>query len=502
VRRALPGLLVLLVIMGCLPASEPTRSATPAAVPIVSPAPMLQPESRPVGPVPARESAPLASTTAVPETRTTAPLPAPSALAQPNILVVTVDTLRADHVGAYGGGASTPTFDLVASDGVRFAHAYAQEPQTNPNHSSLFTGQYPATHGVRIHPHQPLPAEPITLAELLQQHGYRTGAIQSWYSLDGAISGLDRGFQTYRSVALRAGTTEVLAPGEAEAAWRRGEDMREFIDGRADATTDAALSWLEDAARERSQPFFLWVHYMDPHDPYEPPSPYDELYAPRCAGCVDGSLATLRRLDSGWRPTPAELERIHAAYDGEITFTDHEMSRLLSRLDALGLTSRTLVVLTADHGEAFGEHDEWFHGIKLYQTTLHIPLIMRLPGVIPAGATVEVVARTIDIMPTVLDLADLPTPPRVEGRSLRPAFEGRDTDEDVAIAEVADRRFNAVIERDWKLIRDNSTGRRELYHLPTDPAEQTNRLATDRAIAEQLESRLNAWVAARPGARQ
>ncbi len=423
--------------------------------------------------------------------------PAPAQMSRPNVLLITVDTLRADHIGPYGGRARTPAFDRLAAEGVRFAGAYAQEPQTNPNHASLFTGQYPSTHGVRVHLHDVLPPQATTLAELLAGHGYRTGGIYSWFSLDGPLSGLDQGFQTYRNVNVRAGTRDVLPPGAAAAAWERGEDVEVFVDGRANVTTGAALAWLDEAVRDRSRPFFLWVHYMDPHHPYEPPPPYNELYAPRCDGCVDGSLATLRRLGQGWQPSAEELDRIRAAYDGEITFTDHEIGRLLSRLDALGLAGRTLVVLTADHGEAFGEHNEWFHGLKLYQPTIHIPLLMRLPGVFPAGATVDAAVQTIDIMPTILDLAGIPMPAGVEGRSLRPLLYEQPPASRVAISEVASGRYLAVTDGEWKLIRDTETGRRMLFNVRQDPAEQRDLLVEQSAQAARLEAVLNEWIASR-----
>lgn len=427
--------------------------------------------------------------------------PAPAQMDRPNVLLITVDALRADHIEPYGGRARTPALNRLAAEGVRFASAYAQEPQTNPNHASLFTGQYTSTHGVRVHLHDALPPRATTLAELLAGHGYRTGGIYSWFSLDGPLSGLDQGFQTYRNVNVRAGTREVLPPGAAAAAWERGEDVEVLVDGRADVTTDAALAWLDETAKDRRGPFFLWVHYMDPHHPYEPPPPYDELYAPRCDGCVDGSLATLRRLGQGWQPSAEELDRIRAAYDGEITFTDHEIGRLLRRLDALGLAGRTLVVLTADHGEAFGDHDEWFHGLKLYQPTIQIPLLMRLPGVLPAGVTVDAAAQTIDIMPTILDLAGIPIPASVEGRSLRPLVQGQAPAGRVAISEVASGRYLAVTDGEWKLIRDTETGWRLLFNVRQDPAEQRDRLVEQSAQAARLEAVLNEWIASRAAGR-
>jgi arylsulfatase A-like enzyme len=395
--------------------------------------------------------------------------PPPTVEAGPlNVLVITVDTLRADYVGSYGGPAQTPAADRLAAQGVRFSQAYAQLPQTTPNHASLFTGQFPSTHGLRITLHNALPAGAVTLAQVLRAEGYRTGAVYSWFSLDGPASGLDQGFETYQNVT---------PPDAAK--------------GRADAVTDAATEWLEAAGS--AAPFFLWAHYRDPHYPYVPTAPYDALYVTPCDGCVDGSAATLGRIHEGWQPSPADRDRILGAYAGEVTLADHQIGRLLDRLEALNLAPRTLVVYTSDHGEAFGEHEEWFHGIKLHQPTIHIPLLMRLPGVIPAGSVVNATAQTIDIMPTVLDYVGLPAAPSVEGRGVRAAIEGHDLGDHVAIAEVADWRYSAVVGGAWKLIQDNLRGDLRLHHLPTDPQEQRNRATAERPTAAALKSTLEAW---------
>jgi len=422
---------------------------------------------------------------------------APSSAEQPNVLLVTLDTVRADRVGTYGGPARTPTLDRLAAQGVRFTNAYAQLPQTVPSHASLFTGQYVSTHGLRVSLRDTLSPAAVTLAEVLARGGYHTAGLYSWYSLDAALSGLDRGFALYRSLIVRAGTRDVTPPGEAAAAWRRGENVTALYDGRADVTTDAAVAWLQDAVRAGAQPFFLWVHYRDPHYPYTPPPPFDALYAPPCAGCVDGSLATLERLWDGWLPTPAEQARILAAYDGELSFVDQELGRLLAALEALGLAPRTLVVVTADHGEAFGEHDDWFHGHTLFQPNIHVPLLLRLPGRLPGGVVVAAAVQLIDILPTVLDLVGLPVPPSVEGRTLLPLVEGREGRERVAVAETADQQYSALVHEGWKLIRDNLSGQRWLYHLATDPGEEHDQAAGAGALADRLEALLEEALANR-----
>ncbi len=390
--------------------------------------------------------------------------------ARPNVLLITVDSVRADHVGTYGGPARTPTLDWLASQGVRFTNVYAQLPQTTPSHAAILTGQYASTSGVRIAHHDALPDGKPTLARAMQDAGYQTGGIYSWA---GPVDGFDQGFQNYVNVAT------------ADA------------DGRADLTTGAAIAWLTKAAAERDKPFFLWVHYRDPHYPYEPPAPFDTLYAPRCDGCVDGSLATLNRLHGGWRPTPAELARILAAYDGEISYSDHEVGRLLTQLAALGLEPTTLVVVTSDHGDAFGEHGEWFHGLGVYQETIHVPLVARLPGALPAGVAFDGVVQLIDVMPTVLDVVGLPPAPSAEGRSLVSALRSGGTTDGPAITEVSDGHYTAVVLGEWKLIRDNLSGQRALYHLPSDPGEQRNRAASDPGPAARLTAVLDQWDATR-----
>jgi choline-sulfatase len=447
-------------------------------------------------PAPAAPATPLARPTllAEPVAATVEPTVAPSRL---NVLLITVDTWRTDYGGGSGGLAQTPYADRLAAEGVRFTNAYAQLPQTTPSHAALFTGQYPATSGVRVSLHQRVAPDAVTLASMFAEQGYRTGGLYSWYSLDDAVVGLARGFQTYENLNVRVGTRDVLPPGAALAAREAGETPERLADARADVTTDAAVAWLEDAARQPAQPFFLWVHYRDPHYPYEPPSPYDSMYAPPCGGCADGSFATLGRIWEGWQPPPADLERIRAAYAGEVSFTDAELGRLLARLDGLGLGAHTLVVLTADHGEAFGEHDEWFHGYKVYQPTAQVPLVLRLPGVLPVGATVASAAQLVDLMPTVLDLAELSPAPTVDGRSLAPAALGGSLGDHAAITEVADNRYHAIVVGDWKLVRDNQAGRQALYHLPSDPAEQNDRLAANRATARDLEALLAEWQTTR-----
>src|SRR5712692_7602395 len=289
---------------------------------------------------------------------------------RPNVLLVTIDTLRADHLGCYGhGGAATPTIDALAARGVRFVTAIAHVPLTGPSHASILTGRTPLGHGFRDNGGYVIPAEAKTAAEDFRQAGYRTAAFVSGFPLDRRF-GFDRGFDAYDDHLPK------------------GNDPRRtpYVERLADATTDAALRWLGSPVPAGAPAsFFLWVHYYDPHAPYEPPA--------------------------------ALADRFRAApYDGEIAFVDAQLARLLRGLEEKGALARTVVLVTADHGEALGEHGEDTHGLFVYDATLRVPWIMAGPG-LPSGRVAGVVARGIDVLPTLLDYAGLPMPAEIEGRS-------------------------------------------------------------------------------------
>lgn len=428
---------------------------------------------------------------------------------RPNVLLITVDTLRADHLSSYGARpGQTPTLDRLAVEGARFVWAFAQQPNTNGQHASLFTGTYPATHGVRVHMVDRLPADLPTLAEVLQAAGYATAGIYSWISLEPAFSGLERGFAVYQGYVLNR--PEVLTDGRmqylaatvrrlteyvavvrtADLVLQASHGLEDRIDGRADVTTDAALQWLQQGRR----PFFLWVHYFDPHYPYTPPPPYDRQFDPDYTGDLDGSLATIRRLRPGVALAARDRAHLLALYDGEVAFTDAQIGRLVATLATSGLLDQTIVIVTGDHGESFGEHDAWLHGTTLYNTEVHVPLLVRYPARITPGTVVTAPVQGIDIMPTVLDLLGLPVPPTVEGRSLVPLLTGAsDGGDREAISQTPDDRFLAIARDGWKLILDQATGRPWLYHLASDPAETRDLAADYPQIVRWLEDRLHFW---------
>lgn len=371
----------------------------------------------------------------------------------PNVLLVTIDTLRVDRVGAYGATSpATPTLDRLARDGVLFEQATVEVPLTRPSHVSILTGKHPFQHGIRDNFSFPLAASHRTLAEELRARGYATGGFVAAFMLN-RQSGLDHGFDEFDDTFGKTGdATTLLAEHQRSA----GEVERH------------AGPWIERAAAG-ARPFFAWVHFYDPHSPYTPPPPYAARYARR-------------------------------PYDGEVAYTDAVLGLLMSRLDRLGIRELTLVVVTSDHGEGLGEHREAEHGFFVYDTTVRVPLIMRWPGTLLGGLRSQTHARSIDLVPTILDL--VAGGPAVNGalpgRSLAPALRtpgGPDADADrAAYAETLFPRLHfacadlrSIRLGGWKYIE---APRPELYDLARDPGEQHNLFAGEGRRAAGLRSRL------------
>ena len=341
-----------------------------------------------------------------------------------NVLVVTLDTTRADALGVYGArtGAS-PSVDAVAATGVIFDSATAVAPLTIPSHTSLFTGTFPPFHGVRENGRNRVPEKLVTLAELFKAKGYRTGASVGAYVLD-ARWGLNQGFDMY------AGAFDSTNPDVSSLA-----DLQR----PANEVIDDALRWLR-AETGREKPFFLWVHLFDPHTPYAPPSPFRERYATN-------------------------------PYAGEIAFADSELSRLLRQVDP----ANTALVIAGDHGEGFGEHRELGHGLLLYEETLHVPLIVAAPG-LPRGARVSTPVSLVDVFPTLAELAGVAAPAEVRGHSLAPLWRGAKTHATPIYAETIYPR-NRFGWSDLRALRDGSrkiieSSRPEMYDLRDDPGER------------------------------
>ena len=295
-----------------------------------------------------------------------------------NVVVVTLDTTRADHLGCYGyGGARTPALDGLARVAVRFADAVSPVPLTLPSHTSMFTGLDPPNHGVWNNSEYRLDPSLTTLAEVLKKEGYQTAAFISAFVLD-ARYGLDQGFDRYDDMVQ----TQV------------GSAYGALSERSAGKTTDEAIRWLD--GRDDESPFFLWVHYFSAHYPYEPPMPYAATFAA-------------------------------APYDGEIAYADAQFGRLLDHLEADPGWSRTVVIVAADHGESLWEHGESAHSRLIYEATQHVPLLLAVPGLFQSSYVVDDVVVTLqDVFPTVLDLLGIETPTPCDGVSLLEAVERYD----------------------------------------------------------------------------
>ena len=396
---------------------------------------------------------------------------------RPNVLLIVVDTLRADRLGCYGAERETsPAIDQFAADAVRFERAYSTAPWTIPSVASMFTGRFPASHATTSFDSQ-LPDELETLAELLRDSGYRTAGVVSHFALDSRHN-FDQGFEVYL---------------ESEAL---GHDHLS-----TDGVTRQAVEQLERFAGGDA-PFLLFAHYFDPHYNYLAHPEFG--FAAASAGRLEGTLPMRLLLQLKSSMSREEAAFLRDLYDGEIRYTDRGIGRLLQRLDELGLKEETVVVLTADHGEEFLDHGKLGHTSSLYEELIHVPLIVRDPGRKAAGPAV--VARPVSLvslMPTLLGLAWLEfEEDRFQGPSLEPLLAGHEPDDAALLLAELDfvpvregRRVGevhkkAVLGERFKLIRDDLTGRFELYDLAADPRELTNLAETDAARLSQLEEAL------------
>jgi arylsulfatase A-like enzyme/Tfp pilus assembly protein PilF len=373
---------------------------------------------------------------------------------RPNVLLVTLDTTRADHLGCYGWTqARTPNLDALAGGGVLFAQAQAAAPLTLPAHSSIMTGTYPTFHGVRLNGNTSLSQEQTTLAEVLAGKGYQTAAFVGAFVLDGRW-GLNQGFQLYDD--------------HFDLGRYRHLDLA-GVQRPADQVMNAALEWLEG---HRQGPFFAWIHFYDAHSPYEPPEPFRSEFGAR---------------------GPAGL------YDGEIAFVDQQLGRGLAWLRDRGLADRTVVVVIGDHGEGLGSHGEGTHGFFVYDYALHVPFLISTPFAALQQRRVETQVSAVDVFPTVLALCGLEAAHPVQGRSLLPLMvRPRSTAPVYAYGEsmTASLQFGwaplqCLRSERYKLIK---APRPELYDLQSDPDETHDLYAQRPALAEELMQRLDRLV--------
>ena len=374
-----------------------------------------------------------------------------AALRPLNLVLVTIDTLRPDHLGCYGyQKIETPAIDGIAKNGVLFENAVTQTPLTPPSHASIFTGLYPTKHHVRDTGGFILQPSSTTLATILQQQGWDTAAFVSSDVLK-KLFGFNQGFAVYDDQMPKpAGNSrDFLADPERPAS----------------TTVDRALRWIE---AQTGKPYFLWVHLYDPHLPYQPPAPFRQQYKDR-------------------------------PYDGEIAYADHELARLFDAVRKKSPSDKTLIAVLSDHGESLGEHGEYSHGVFLYDATLRIAFLLAGPSV-PTGLRVKEQARAIDFLPTVLDLMGGRPPDSVQGVSLAPAFANKEVPTAISYAETLYPKINmgwselrAIRTNRWKYIR---APKPELYDLVQDQAEATNVIHEHAAEVQKLEAQLKTLAGA------
>lgn len=372
-----------------------------------------------------------------------------------NVLIVTFDTTRADRIGCYGYPSHTPSIDRLAAEGVRMAYAYTPSTQTLPSHASLFTGLYSITHGV-VTNGQTLSDRAWTLAEELHKQGYATGAIVGAATLISDFR-LNQGFHTYDE---QFGGTWVERTFKSFMRSLSRAKLNIPSTRPAQIVARRARAWIARHARA-TQPFFLWVHFWDAHEPYER---HPDFSRP---GLVVGD---------GPENQYGEKE---ANYVNEIEFADHHLRTILDQLDSLGLTNDTLTIFAADHGESLGAHDYQGHRQEVWNDILQIPLIFRFPGHLPSGQVIDAPVMTIDVMPTVLQLLGIPYRPR--------DFQGEDIfqlrSQSRKVFALAVKLFTktpirrTVIDGPMKFVEYDDSGRNALYNVRTDPEERKNLLA-------------------------
>lgn len=410
-------------------------------------------------------------------------------------VLITVDTLRADYLSSYGHSRIlTPSFDRLAAGGQLFLRTVAQSTTTTPSHASIMTSLYPQDHSVYSN-FEALGKEPKTLAEALVGRGYETFALVNMRHLNPEVGGLGQGFQTF----VKSGF------------------MR-----RAGTSTKIFLDWL-DGIGER--PFFAWLHLADVHTPYQPPPPYNHFYyddderdpTKRSLKRIWGLLPTHMSdhpFFKSWLDGITDLAWVMAQYQGAVTYVDDEIGLLLDALEERSLLHRTAVVMTSDHGESLGEHDLYFVHSGLYEATVHVPLVTYFPGAARQGVEIRDVVEMVDIMPTLLDYLDVPSPPKIRGRSLWPLIDGEIRPPRVALSEHAGGNLVSLRSDRFKYIRHLKTkhllpaypfirGKEELYDLKSDPHERLDvaRKMPDvlRVFRRELSLRSKAKLALRAG---
>jgi arylsulfatase A-like enzyme len=439
-----------------------------------------------------------------------------------HVVLISLDTTRADHIGTYGSSVKTPHIDAFASEGVVFENASVASTMTLPSHVSLLTGVWPRSHGVARNGFTVNEAN-LMLPEMLVALGFRSAGFSAAVALSDLLN-FPQGFDVWdQDPETYSG--HVVANRNA----RRAEEI-----------TDAAVAYLDGVSDAR---LLLFVHYVDPHIPYDPPEPYRSMYGlvPRE---VSGSFESVQRARIAHQemalPRFAPLrkamesrltwelifhsprgpvgvdEHLARLYAGEVSYMDHHVGRLLEELKRRGLYEDALIIITSDHGETFWEHgDVWNHGLAVYETTVRVPLIVRFPDATHAGTRIDALVSNVDVVPTILDYLGIEAPAAIDGRSLLPLLAGRGLEGRVTFSEgsrvagapewaarrwLNERKPHSIRSGRWKYVLTPYLGVEELYDLESDPGEQNDLLREPseeaRRRARALRSELERWMAA------
>ncbi len=370
----------------------------------------------------------------------------PAIKQKPNIIFIIVDTLRADRLACYGYEKSeTPNIDSIAKKGVLFSQAVTQVPITLPSHCSIFTSQNPIVHNVRENGTYRLDNSETTLAEILKENGYRTAAFIGGFPLDSRF-GLDQGFDVYDDDL----SGEKIVSHTENKTWQ-GHEYSSFERKAADVIK-SAIKWLSAYKEQR---FFLFIHLFDPHAPYSPPAPFRQDYKKN-------------------------------RYDGEVAYVDYSLGELFENLRDWKLIKDTLIIFTSDHGESLGEHEYFTHGKKLYEPSMRIPLIISSPSLLPKGKVIDDLVRSIDIMPTILELLGIKPLNNFQGINLMPVISRGNTkklnltsygETFLPKLRLGEEELRSYRTNKWKYIRytkDNTIVKEELFYLENDPKEHQN----------------------------
>jgi arylsulfatase A-like enzyme len=433
----------------------------------------------------------------------------------PNVILIVMDTVRADHMSLYGYERdTTPNLLRLAQQATVYTRAMSSSDMTLATHASLFTGMYAKTHAAHYappgHPHgRPLAQKFRTLAEILSENGYLTAAVVANHAYLAPYFALHQGFHLYDNRApvpflgqteyyflrqsLRNALTHFAVPAVFDQQYRRAEDINR-----------EALAFLDEVKEKGNhEPFFLFLNYMDAHEPYIPPPPFDTLYDRKDQ---DFTLTEYFRMQKqvmkGERKvTEEEYHHYRSQYDGGIAYIDHHLGKLIERLQDLSLYDNALLVITSDHGEVFGERGLIGHASSVYQDQVHVPLFVKFPNT-NRPRVVEEMVSLVDLMPTILDTSGFEIPSKVEGKSLLDIKSGNQSfvlTESYPNGTFAawhprfDRIERAIFSGSLKLIK-STTGKYELYDLSADPHEKANHYKPDDPLSKELETKLDQWI--------